>query len=54
MGMTDKQFNSWVRFLYNDINDLERMTEESDNINIDEIKKKIKEIKEALDETMKD
>lgn len=48
MGMTDKQFQSWVRFLLGDLKDIER---ESDP---EKKAEKLAEIMENLQKTLED
>ena len=48
MGMTDKQFQSWVRFLLGDLKDANR---EDD---LQKVKEKLAEIMDNLQKTLED
>lgn len=48
MGMTDKQFQSWVRFLLSDLQEVEKETDPEKKA------EKLAEIKENLQRTLED
>ena len=51
MGMTDKQFNGFIRFLLNDIKEVDKLLK---NGSKDEAEQKLQEITDNLQKTIED